>query len=236
MEQISYKQDAGTRPGTIDYSNYDGTGSGTVAYPDFVPNTWEGMNSSQDLTDISFPVNPDPDAQVDLEVMRSIAASEQNNSKLITASLGDTIDLDNYPSGPNTVYYIEFVDSDGDYVDAGLADPGTVNYNGSTSQGTIVVVNGDFEMAGNTTYSGIVLLRDPVDDTQELEFRNKGNVTLNGFANVDGNIIVSGNAESDVPIVESNVEENITTGLGQRAGFHIVERWSWRECYRVGCS
>lgn len=230
LGDISYKGGSSGRQGSVDYD--------VNTSPDFVTNTWTESGGTQDSNDISFPFNPDPGAQVDLEVLRSIAASGQNNSRLITASLGETINLDNYPSGPNTIYYVEFVDpADGDFVDAGgFSNPGTVDYNGSTSQGTIVVVNGNYEMKGNTTYTGIILLRDPVDDSQELEFRNNGNVTLNGFANVEGDVSIRGNVDSATPLVESSAEENITTGLGKRPGFHIVDQWSWRECYTETCS
>lgn len=233
---ISYQSSAGSRPGTVDYDNYDGNvSSGTSTRPDFVTNTWTNAGTAQDPTDISYPFNPDPNTQVDLEVLRAIAASGQNGSRLVTKPLGGNHDINDYPSNssPNTVYFVEFVNADGTYTNAsGVANPGSVDYsaNATNTNGTIVIVNGDYTMIGNEQYKGIIVLRDPIDnDNVTLQYRNNGNVDVDGYANVEGNITVGGNVDSVAP-------DDVTNGVGQRAGFYSLERWSWRECYSINCS
>lgn len=230
---ISYSPpNSGPRPG-IDYD------AGTA--PPFVPNAWTGTSDARDVGgEISYPFNPDPDSQVDLDVLRAVAASDANGSRLETLSPGETFTVDDYPgnANENTVYFIEFANPDGTYTNgSGVVDKGDVVYRASASleesRGTIVVVNGDFTMSGNREYGGLIVLRDPVDDDGEtLDYTNTGNVTLGGFANVEGTVTMSGSVEGSV---SSEVSTNLADGLGRRPGFYTLERWSWRECYSEDC-
>jgi hypothetical protein len=224
---IGYQSSAGTRKDTIDYDR--------TTNPDFVANTWTDAGGTQGSTDISYPFNPDPNTQVDLEVLRTVAQSGQDDSRLITRRPGESFDLSDYPSdsSANMVYFIEFVNADGTYTNAGgVADPGLVDYtsNATNTNGTIVVVNGNFDMTGNEEYKGIVVLRDQIDDDNvTLRYRNQGDISVEGFANVEGDITIDGN-------VVSNVPDDVTNGVGRRPGFYTLERWSWRECYNAACN
>jgi hypothetical protein len=224
---INYQSNARTRLGAVDYDE--------TTNPRFVPNTWTDTGGTQGPIDISYPFDPDPNTQVDLQVLRTIAESGQNGSRLVTKRPGESFNLSDYPSNSsaNTVYFIEFVNADGTYTNAsGVADPGRVNYtsNATNMNGTIVVVNGNFDMSGDKEYKGIIVLRDPIDDDNvTLQYRNQGNVKMEGFANVEGNITIGdGNVVSTVP-------DDVIDSVGRRPGFYTLERWSWRKCYNTAC-
>jgi hypothetical protein len=229
--KITYKS-GDTRLGSTDYA---GDGS---TNPKFVPNTWESTGGTQGPNDISYPFNPDPDTQVDLETLRAIAASGQNGSKLVKKGANGSHDIDDFPtnSNANTVYYVEFSKADGTFANSdgtGIAK-GEVTYSSNpdlnSTNGTIVIVNGDLRMSpsSKTDFRGAIIIRDPVDgDSIVPEYYNKGKFDLQGFVNVEGTITIQGNADSVTPDYVKNV---------RRAGTYTVERWSWRECYSTACN
>jgi hypothetical protein len=211
----------GDRGGFLGVRDYDES-----TLPAFVDNdAWINAGGTQDTTSqISFPFNPDLQTQVDLDILRAVAASERNNSRLITAGPGDTVNVDDYPAdaGPETVYFVEFVDSDGSY-----GAKGTVEYSSdaANANGTLVVVNGDLLAQGNEDFGGVIILRDPANNG--LLFEVRGNIGMDGFANVEGGIFVRGSIDSTVssPVIEA-----------RRTGLYTMERWSWRECYNITCT
>lgn len=234
----SYASPSGTRPGTVDYDNYDGGGAGTTVRPDFVPNTWTATGDTQDTNDITYPFDPDPNTQIDLDLLRAAAASGRDGSKLVTKGPGQSHSLNDYPSNSTsrTVYFVEFANADGTFTVPG-SNPvtgvakGSVSYtaNATNTNGTIVIVNGDFSLSPSAPdYRGIIVLRDPVDtDNITMNYTNSGNHDVQGFANVEGEVTISGDADTATP-------DDLTSAT--RPGFYTMERWSWRECYSVTCS
>ncbi len=226
----------GLRPG-IDYDS-----SPDSELP-FVENDWAGTSETQNVGgEISYPFDPDPDSQVDLDALRAVAASGKDGSRLVTApdvSPGSSYSIGDYPeeSTDDTVYFVEFANEAGTYTGAGgLAEKGAVTYATNTpledARGTIVVVNGDFEIGDGREYRGLIFLRDPVDDGETLEYVSTGDVTLGGFANVEGTITMGDGTEGTV---SSEVPPSLADDLGKRPGFYTLERWSWRECYTEDC-
>jgi hypothetical protein len=219
--------------GTINYAGGGDRGDfkGSRDYdqttvPTFVDNDrWVNGGAAQDTTrEISYPFNSDVQTQVDLDILRAAAATGRNGSRLITAGPGETVTVDDYPASADlrTVYFVEFLNPDGTY-----GAKGEVNYTSDAAgaNGTLVVVNGDFIFAGNEEFGGVIIMRDPADNG--LVFDVRGDVGLDGFANVEGGIFVRGS-------VDSTAGDAV---LGERrVGLYTVERWSWRECYNTTCS
>jgi hypothetical protein len=125
------------------------------------------------------------------------------------------------PSPENTVYFVEFTSAKGKVtfeVDSGST---------LKAAGVIVVVNGDFH---NTTASngfrGAVIIHDPnPTDSTVMTYEAQGGTSLEGFVNVEGNMILGGSAS---PFLGN--------GAHALPGFHQVKVWSWRECYNATCT
>ena len=225
---ISYQSGSAGRKNVRDYDR--------TTNPDFIDNTWTASGGTQVSNDITYPFNTDPSTQVDLDILRAAAESGQNGSKFVRRPPGDTnFHINDYPanSNQNTVYFVEFANADGTFVNgSGTAvAKGGADYTSNVAdpKGTIVVVNGDFKGSPSSkTYTGVILIRDPVDsDGIKLEYLNSGNFKLQGFANAEGDLKISGNADSATPA---------TLISWRRTGSYTMERWSWRECYSVNCS
>lgn len=182
---------------------------------------------------ISYPF--DDGAKLDAEFLRMFAedqvrtgfgaVSSRDNYYEMSGGTSITIDEDDFTQvtpALNSVLVVRFTGP----------TKGLVNLspNGSSTpcalSGTIVVVNGDLttSSSGARCFDGVISVQDP-NNLGTLEYRNIGNFTLNGFANVEGSMSVQGSVN---PIIGADV-------LNQ-PGFHDVEVWSWRECYDPTCT
>lgn len=117
---------------------------------------------------------------------------------------------------------------------------GTANYRANTSdsdqlvKGTLVVLNGDLDFTVNSAddFQGAVVVRDSVnpgsatDDSQVTTFTKGGNIQLEGFASVEGDMSLSGTVDGILPGA-------LVNGI---PGLYDVSLWSWRECYTVWCT
>jgi len=208
--------------------DYDGTST-----PRFVADTWTAAGQPQPSDTITFPFRlgdtaSDNQALADLEYK----AKAQGLYFSVPSSQGFTIDSSNYPalSNPNTVIYIDFTGTS--LGNATYKVTSTSNPDGWV-KGTIVVVNGNLTMsdAGKLKgFEGAVIVRDgnpngQASDPNVPTFTMSGNFTLHGFANVEGDMNLSGNLEGMLP-------GSLVNGI---PGLVALHRWSWQECYSVGC-
>ncbi len=219
----------GTRYGKIDFdANSDNS---PVSSKEF-----KGNNQPNAIT-FPFEIGNATADDATIETLRSKAISQ---SKYIRLPSGSNLTIEegagaqNYPSTSDlgTVFFVEFVDGPEDNPTYGTK--GTVTYSATTSnvdgygKGVVVVVNGDLSTSPSAEpYEGVFVVRDPNDaDAQVMEYKNAGNLNVRGFANVEGDITLSG--ETGTALVGGLV--------GGIPGLYRTEQWSWRECYSAGCS
>jgi hypothetical protein len=176
---------------------------------------------------ITYPF--DPTKRADLDFLKRLAISQDNYILNPTSPLtvkgsnqtGATADTFPIPSPENTVYYVEFTGAKGLVrfeVNSGINPKAT---------GVIVVVNGDFlNVSSSNGLTGAVIIHDPnPTDGTVMTYEAQGGTSLEGFVNVEGNMILGG---SSSPFL----------GNGAQAlpGFHQVKIWGWRECYNATCT
>jgi hypothetical protein len=215
---ISYTPSVPSRYDTVDYDNN--------TTPDFVENTW-GDLASQPASDITFPF-PTASAVNDDEIIEALRQRAMAQDNYVTRGSGETFDIEDgtlaeqYPpsSDLETVFFVEFAN--------GLK--GDVDYRADTSngdgyvKGTIVVVNGDLTTSSSADkFEGAFVVRDPdPTDAETMEYKNSGNQEIKGFANVEGNVTLSGNTGAALT-------GSLADGI---SGLYETEQWSWRELYQ----
>jgi hypothetical protein len=180
---------------------------------------------------ITYPF--DPTERADLDFLKRLAISQDNYIlnptipfKIRGSNQSTNPDAYPIPSPENTVYFVEFTGAQGRVefeVDAGT---------NPKASGVIVVVNGDFLLTsagvetGGGGFVGAVILHDPnPTDSAVMTYEAQGNSALEGFVNVEGNMILGG---SSSPFLGN--------GAHALPGFHQVKVWSWRECYSATCT
>ena len=164
---------------------------------------------------ISYPFKPDFDP--DLELLKEEAKSQNNYHD--TAKPIDTTTTGGkakYPPGSTdqTVFYMN---------GAGGDVPFNVT-SAYAARGTVVIENGNVDMAGTAAFNGIIIITG--DGTTTGLYKSTGNPELNGFVLADGLMTIRGDAGAIT----------ITDDWTNRPGFYGVKLWSWRECYNSTCS
>jgi hypothetical protein len=81
---------------------------------------------------------------------------------------------------------------------------------------------------GATSFQSSMIVRDRNDDpaTEVMQFTNTGNVYIEGFVNVEGDMTLGGNVGGFLPA-------ELVNGL---PSLFKESLWSWRECYDPACS
>lgn len=204
----------------------DGTTSGTISSsnPKFVKDVSSGGQTSSEIT---FPfdyktqlVSGEADKErlafLEEEARLQEAATGQDNYREIG---GTNPSLSTWPSGSDygTVVYVRLTGS----------NPGTLKWDvpgdctaSSSKKGILVVENGNFTTQPNKAlFSGAIIVRGGV--IEDGEYSDSGNTCLEGFANANGEITISGSANP-----------SFSPDLSSSPGFYKVRLWSWRELYQ----
>jgi hypothetical protein len=189
-----------------------------------------------------------------LATLKEKAQAQSPQSLYVRRNPGTTFtigqDTPLYPGNSdlqNTVMFIEFATGT-DPDNPVYGDKGKVIYKANSTnadgkvKGIIVVVNGNFDTNPSAdTFQGAVVIRDPNDtdttgansaiscnDTTSaiMYFCNGGNVNMEGYVNIKGDMQLGGNISGLLP-------SELFTGLPSLVK---VSRWSWRECYNTNCN
>lgn len=210
---ISYKSGA-SRKGDIDYD--------TITNPEFVENTWGDVsNQPSDVITFPFPASSSTNDDEIIDALRSRARDQDN---YVSLNGGESLTIEegsltkNYPTDSDleTVFFVEFKPGSKGDVTYKVSDPDGV-------KGTIVVVNGDLTTSSSADpFKGAFVVRDPDDaDSETMEYKNSGNQEIDGYANVEGSVTLSGNSTA-------NLDGALANGI---PGLYKTEQWSWRELY-----
>lgn len=216
------------RYGTRDFdSNSD---QSPISSDEFVENTW-GDLANQPADDITFPF-PTASAPNDDDIIDALRTRAMAQGNYVTRGSGESFNIEDgtldeqYPpnSDLETVFFVEFADGPKGNVDY---RPDTSNADGYV-KGTIVVVNGDLTTSASADpFEGALVIRNTdTTDTETLEYKNAGNQQVKGFANVEGDVTLSGDNNA-------NLSGVLADGI---PGLYETEQWSWRECYSEDCS
>ena len=235
------------RYGALDFDRNSNIAVGTPPR-NFRKNTWgtpASPTSGQPTNTITFPFKTD-DAAADADLISALKQKARQQDNYIRRPSGTSFDIDDgtgpddYPSPGtlDTVYFVEFAEGTDDNPVYGAK--GTADYLADTTEadgkvkGTLVIVNGDLEFQVNSAddFQGVVVVRDRVaagNATLEPEvtrFNKSGNIQLEGFASVEGDIFLSGTVDGILPGA-------LVNGI---PGLFKVNLWSWRECYNTACN
>lgn len=219
-----------------------------VSSRDFELNTWgtpENPTSGQPSDTITFPFKTS-DASADADLISALKQKALDQGNYIRKPSGSSFDIDDgtgpddypRPSTLDTVYFVEFAEGTDDSPIYGAR--GTASYRANTSdadqkvKGTLVVVNGNLDFTVNSAddFQGVVVVRDSVSpgsattESQVTTFTKGGNIQLEGFANVEGDMSLSGTVDGILPGA-------LVNGI---PGLYNLSRWSWRECYSLSCN
>ena len=216
-------QDVKNDSNEVSGRDYDGDVP-NAAYPKFIKDV---PSTGQTSTQITFPFDyktqqgQADDERLDFyeEIARQQEADTGENHYIEISSNGNP-PLSSWPanSSYNTVVYVKFTN----------ANPGQLKWDvpggcddASRKRGILVVDNGDFgTQPDKTLFSGTVIVRggtaEPVGD-----YADSGNTCIEGFANADGTITVSGSTNA-----------SSTPELAYSPGFYKMQLWSWRELYK----
>ncbi len=87
-------------------------------------------------------------------------------------------------------------------------------------------------VARSANFKGVMIVRDGVSpgsatlSSQITEWRNGGNLDIDGYVNVEGDLYLQGSVGGILP-------GELLNGI---PGLVSVNLWSWRECYDTTCS
>ena len=134
-----------------------------------------------------------------------------------------------------TVMFVEFANGTDDNPVYGAK--GNAIYKADSSdadnkvKGIIVVMHGDLNTNSSADpFQGTMIVRDGNDgnnaESDIMKFANGGNVNIDGFVNVEGDMKLGGNVGGFLP----------AEMLNGQPGLFKVNVWSWRECYNTTCS
>lgn len=230
-EESAQKSNSGS-PQRYGVRDFDADSDVLVSSEEFVENTW-GDLASQPVDDITFPFpvgNPATDDKI-IEALRKRAIAQDNYVSLPdggSLTIEDGPNTDDYPpnSDLETVFFVDVAE--------GPLGKGDITYKADTNnadgygKGTLVVVNGDLTTNSSADpFEGAFVVRDPDDaDSWDMEYKNSGSMELKGYANVEGNMTLSGDTTG-----------SLVGGLaGGIPGLYDTVLWSWRECYNETCS
>lgn len=234
---IDYKTDKAARYG---YHDYDADSDSVSGRPDFVSaGAYAGPPN-----DITYPFATD-DTIADNDVIASLKAKAQAQGLYTRRSPGSTFTIDesggdvpNYPASSDlteTVMFVEFASGTDDSPVYGAKGKAIYKARSSDAdnkvKGIIVVMHGDLETSSSSEpFQGAMIVRDGNDgnttESDIMKFDNGGNVNIEGFVNVEGDLKLGGTTDGFLPA-------EMATGL---PGLFRVRLWSWRECYSIDCS
>jgi len=197
--------------------NYRFCRQGTPCWP-------AGSPQPPDVITYPFTYN----SKFDAELMQSVASSQGNYVEMAGGGGGTsadiTIDASNFnqiTSPLSSVFMVRLTGAPGltQIVSSGSPDDCGL-------KGTILVINGNVRTAnsGGRCFDGVISIQDP-NNLGNLEYRNIGNFTLNGFTNIEGTATIAG-----------TVDPHILDDIINHPGFHELKLWSWRECYDTQAS
>lgn len=238
-------------PQRYGYRDYDtNTDLSPILRPEFRANTWSpGVQPSSYMTFPFVPATAGDDAQA----LATLKEKAQNQGLYVKLPPGGSCTIRStgpcaYPSSSDleeTVMFIEFASGTVDSPVYG--GKGNVTYQATSSdadnkvKGLIVVVHGNLNTNSSAdTFQGAMLVRDGIDGdttgatsaiscnsttTSIMYFCNNGNVTIEGYVNVEGDMRLGGNISGLLP-------SELLTGLPSLVK---VSLWSWQECYNSTC-
>lgn len=218
--------------GSVDnwYSNqgaqvFTGTTSGTNANPRMV----ETPSSPQPTNQITFPFDTRLSTlQSDIDALRQRAQELEAETGYdyyrplpspSTSATSAYRDISSWPSGSDyeTVVFYEFAS----YSSTNVVKYSTGGCPNPTNRGVIVVVNGNFEMAGSTGFNGGVVTYTNPPSPSSGTFSSSGGSCLVGYANSTGTMSIQGTpGAGSVPALNTLSSFDGTMNVA-----------SWRELY-----
>lgn len=184
---------------------------------------------------ITYPF--DGGANLNADFLRSVAEQQ------VRTGAGPVTSRDNYIEQPGSGPTVDVNASTFNQQAPALSSVMVVKFTGSSRgtvdivspaggpclSGTVLVINGDVNTsnAGAACFDGVLAIqRDPTNPlAATLTYKNTGDFTLNGFANIDGKMQIRG-----------GVGPILTDDVLNQPGYHDVKTWSWRECYKEACN
>lgn len=225
------------------YRDYDADSDSVSERPDFVPNTW-GDRANQPSNDITYPFAMG-NTTADNDLIATLKAKAQAQGLYTRRPPESTFTIDenggdvpNYPESSDlteTVMFVEFANGTDDSPIYGAKGKAIYKARSSDAdnkvKGIIVVMHGDLDTnSSSEPFQGAVIVRDGDDgntaESDIMKFDNGGNVNIEGFVNIEGDIKLGGTTDGFLPA-------EMATGL---PGLFRVNLWSWRECYSIDCS
>lgn len=233
------------RYGNRDYDT--NTDLSPILRPEFVANDW-GDRANQPSTKMTYPFAP-PDPAEDAQAMTVLKEKAQIQGLYFRPAPGSNFNVGSppYPTSSNlsnTVMFVEFADGTDDSPIYGAKGHATYDARSSDAdnlvKGTIVVMNGDLKISNSADdFQGAMIVRDGIidnaadntainctDNGPRMDFCSSGNVTIQGWVNVQSDIKLAGTVDGFLP-------SEMATGL---SSLSKVTQWSYRECYNTTCS
>jgi hypothetical protein len=101
---------------------------------------------------------------------------------------------------------------------------GNLKYSATNGAGLIIVKDGNFELAANSYFKGVVIV---IGDGSTAasgtgKYESAGNGVLDGYVSASGDITIRGNVSPSLSLTEITLLNN----------FLDVKLWSWRELYQ----
>jgi hypothetical protein len=233
LGSIDYKSGKTARYG---YRDYDASSDDVSGRPDFVPPAaYAGPPN-----DMTYPFATG-DVAADNALIANLKEKAQSQGLYVRVPPGGdfTIGSDSpmYPAFSDlmeTVMFVEFASGTDDSPVYGAK--GSVTYKARSSdadnkvKGIIVIMHGDLDTSSSSEpFQGAMIVRDGNDgntaESDIMKFDNGGNVNIEGFVNVEGDMKLGGTTDGFLPA-------EMATGL---PGLFRVRLWSWRECYSMTC-
>src|SRR5215211_59521 len=157
---------------------------------------------------ITFPFDPrnaitNPQDLVDPGLVEEMKSAAQAQGYLRT---GNQPTLTNWPvPGQEITYFVQ---------------GGNLKYSATNGAGIIIVKDGNFELAANSYFKGVVIVIG--DGSTTGMYESTGNGVLDGYVSASGNMTIKGNVSPSLSLKEITLLNN----------FLDVKLWSWRELYQ----
>ena len=157
---------------------------------------------------ITFPFDPrnamtNPQDLVDPGLVEEMKSAAQAQGYVRT---GNQPTLTNWPvPGQEITYFVQ---------------GGNLKYSATNGAGIIIVKDGNFELAANSYFKGVVIVIG--DGSTTGKYESAGNGVLDGYVSASGDITIRGNVSPSLSLKEITLLNN----------FLDVRLWSWRELYQ----
>ena len=188
--------------------------------PEFAVNDWGAM-ANQPSTKMTYPFAP-PNPTEDAQAMAVLKEKAQVQGLYFRPAPGSNFNIDTppYPANSNlqnTVMFVEFAGGTDDNPIYGAK--GHAEYRAQSSdadnvvKGTIVVMNGDLKINNSADdFQGAMIVRDGIidgaadttainctDNGPVMDYCTSGNVTVQGWVNVQSDIKLAGTVDGFLP-------------------------------------